>query len=56
MREIAATFAEANLPSGFHEGAAELYARMADLKDVSGGAGIEVVLAEILSHPERRCG
>ena len=50
MREIAATFAEADLPSSFHEGAAELYARMAALKDVPGGAGIDVVLAEILGN------
>lgn len=56
MREIAATFAQADLPSGFHEGAAELYARMAALKDVSGGAGIDVVLAEILGLPLERRG
>lgn len=56
MREIAATFTEANLPSGFHEGAAELYARMAALKDAPGGAGIDVVLAEILGHARQRRG
>ena len=56
MREIAATFAEANLPSGFHEGAAELYGRMAALKDTPGGAEIDVVLAEILAHTRQRCG
>lgn len=33
MREIAATFAAADLPSGFHEGAAEIFQRMASLKD-----------------------
>lgn len=56
MREIAATFAEADLPSGFHEGAAELYARMAALKDTPGGAEIDVVLAEILDHTRQRYG
>ena len=56
MREIAATFAQASLPSGFHEGAAELYARMAALKDVPGGAGIDAVLAEILGNAGQRRG
>ena len=50
MREIAATFADAGLPAGFHEAAAELYARMADLKDTAatGGADIDTVLRAIL--------
>lgn len=47
MREIAATFGQAGLPSGFHEGAAELYGRMARLKDASDVA-IDEVLATIL--------
>ena len=34
MHEIAATFAEAALPDGFHEGAAEIYRRMSDLKEI----------------------
>ena len=33
MDEIAATFAAAGLPSGFHEAAAEVYGRLADLRD-----------------------
>lgn len=33
MREIAATFAAAGLPEGFHTAAEEIYARMAELKD-----------------------
>ena len=33
MREIAATFAAADLPSGFHESAADIFQRMAPLKD-----------------------
>ena len=50
MREIAATFAEADLPAGFHQAAAALYARMAGLKDVPGGAAIDTVLDEILGR------
>ena len=33
MEEIAATFAAAGLPDGFHQGAAEIYRRMAIYKD-----------------------
>ena len=50
MREIAATFAAGGLPAGFHQAAAELYARMTPLKDVEGGADIEQVLAAILAE------
>ena len=48
MREIGATFAAADLPSGFHEAAAEIYSRMAGLKHVEGGADIDTVLQTIL--------
>lgn len=34
MREIASTFAQNNLPSGFHEGAADLYSLLAQFKDL----------------------
>ena len=34
MQEIAQTFADAGLPDGFHLGAAELYARMSELKEL----------------------
>lgn len=34
MEEIAATFAAADLPDGFHEGAADIYRRLTDLKGV----------------------
>lgn len=50
MGEIAATFSAANLPSGFHEAAAELYARMAAFKDTPGGAEVESVLRAILER------
>ncbi len=33
MDEIAATFRDAGLPSGFHDAAAEVYGRLADFKD-----------------------
>src|SRR5262249_6635995 len=33
MEEIAATYAAAGLPDGFHEGAAEIYRRMSSYKD-----------------------
>ncbi len=50
MCEIAATFAAAGLPAGFHQAAAELYSRMAVLKDVQGGADIDAVLDTILGR------
>ena len=33
--EIAAAFAEADLPSGFHQAAAEIYRRLAEYKDTT---------------------
>ena len=33
MQEISATFASAGLPAEFHNGAAELYARLSEFKD-----------------------
>ena len=48
MEEIAATFAAANLPAGFHAAAAEVYSRMAGLRDAPGEADLNAVLAEIL--------
>jgi 3-hydroxyisobutyrate dehydrogenase-like beta-hydroxyacid dehydrogenase len=36
MHEIADSMASANLPEGFHRGAAELYERLADFKDQEG--------------------
>lgn len=45
MHEIAATFADAGLPDGFGLGAAELYARLADLKDRD-----DVTLDEVLDR------
>ncbi len=54
MHEIAATFSAANLPSGFHEAAAELYGRMAAFKDTPGGADVDTVLRAILASATDR--
>ncbi|HMR99217.1 MAG TPA: DUF1932 domain-containing protein [Anaerolineales bacterium] len=48
MREIASTFEEAGLPSGFHEAASEVYHRMAGLKDSSETPTLEDVLEVLL--------
>lgn len=53
MHEIAATFSAADLPSGFHEAAADLYGRMAGFKDTPGGADVDAVMRTIL---KRDCG
>lgn len=50
MEEIAATFAAAGAPAAFHEGAAELYRRLAGFKDAPAPA-LEAVLAASL-EPE----
>ena len=47
MREIAATFGDAGLPSGFHEAASDVYRRMRELKTVE-NADIERVIAMLL--------
>ncbi len=47
MREIASAFDAAGLPGGFHAAAAEIYERMAPLRDVAGGADIDRVLRTI---------
>ncbi len=49
MREIAATFAAAGLPDGFHRAAAETFDRMADLKD-AGDVDLDAVLARLLAR------
>jgi 3-hydroxyisobutyrate dehydrogenase-like beta-hydroxyacid dehydrogenase len=44
MHEIAATFAAAGLPEGFHQAAADVYARLAGFKDDAGRPALEAVL------------
>jgi hypothetical protein len=44
MREISATFAAAGMPGEFHLAAAEMYRRLAPLKNKPGGAAFQDVL------------
>lgn len=48
MKEIAATFREAGLPEGFHQAAAEIYQRMADLKDAGETPSLDNVIKVFL--------
>jgi 3-hydroxyisobutyrate dehydrogenase-like beta-hydroxyacid dehydrogenase len=50
MEEIASTFADAGLPEGFHAAAADLYRRIAHLKDAPSMPPLEEVLA-VLARP-----
>ena len=47
MAEIADTFREAGLPSGFHVAAGTIYHRLADFKDAVSGPSLEEVLAAL---------
>ena len=47
MREIASTFADAGLPSGFHEAASDIYRRMRGLKTVE-DADVQCVIEKLL--------
>ena len=53
MEEIAATFASAGLPSGFHESAAEVFHRMEGFKDAPDLPELSEVLASLqkMKHP-----
>ena len=48
MREIAESFAEAGLPSGFHRAAAEVWERLAEWKDVAEPPEMAQVLERLL--------
>jgi 3-hydroxyisobutyrate dehydrogenase-like beta-hydroxyacid dehydrogenase len=50
MEEIAATFASAGLPDGFHRAAAELYRRLAAFKDATPPPTVTDIVATLL-HP-----
>jgi 3-hydroxyisobutyrate dehydrogenase-like beta-hydroxyacid dehydrogenase len=50
MEEIASTFREAGLPDGFHVAAAEIYHRMADLKDAAETPPLPIVLKALLTQ------
>jgi 3-hydroxyisobutyrate dehydrogenase-like beta-hydroxyacid dehydrogenase len=49
MEEIAATFASAGMPDGFHLAAAEIYTRLADFKDAPATPPLADVLAQLTS-------
>ena len=49
MEEIAASFAAAGLPPGFHEGAAEIYRRLDQFKDAPSAPDIDTVLDQLQS-------
>lgn len=53
MREIAATYAAADLPVGWHTGAAEFYDLLAGFKGQR-GVSLAEVLAELESRPDRK--
>jgi 3-hydroxyisobutyrate dehydrogenase-like beta-hydroxyacid dehydrogenase len=50
MEEIAASLAARGLPSGFHAGAADIYARLGEFKDVATAPDIVTVLDAITGH------
>lgn len=52
MEEIAATFAAAGMPSGFHEAAADIYQRLAGFKDATSPPPIEEVLTALHAPSE----
>ncbi|MCB8962072.1 MAG: DUF1932 domain-containing protein [Ardenticatenales bacterium] len=54
MEEIAATFVEVGLPSGFHQAAHDIYQRLAGFKDAPEVPGLDEVLASLGGrNPER---
>lgn len=50
MEEIATTFADAGLPTGFHQAAGNTYTRMADFKDSKETPALHEVLKKLLSN------
>jgi 3-hydroxyisobutyrate dehydrogenase-like beta-hydroxyacid dehydrogenase len=52
MDEIAATFAAAGMPAGFHEAASEIYQRLAEFKDATSTPSIDEVLNALQSPAE----
>jgi 3-hydroxyisobutyrate dehydrogenase-like beta-hydroxyacid dehydrogenase len=53
MEEVAATFAEAGMPGGFHQAAAEVYRRLADFKGRSAIPSLSEVLTALLIYEEK---
>jgi 3-hydroxyisobutyrate dehydrogenase-like beta-hydroxyacid dehydrogenase len=52
MREIAATFESAGMPGGFHQAAAEIYARLAALRDAQALPPLAQVLDRLVHEPD----
>jgi hypothetical protein len=52
MEQIAAGFAEAGLPDGFARAAAEVYRRLAVLKDLDGDPPLDQVLERVRARSE----
>jgi len=50
MREIAATFAAAGLPDGFHAGAADIYERLAVYKNCDSAPGLAQIIETIAGN------
>jgi Domain of unknown function (DUF1932) len=50
MDEIASTFADAGLPDGFHRAAADVFSRLADLKDANETVTADDVTALLLGE------
>ena len=51
MEEIAATFAAAGLPGGFHEAAAVIYERLAGYKDAAAPPSMADLVAPLTHRP-----
>ena len=54
MQEIAATFAAAGMPDGFHHAAADVYERMAAFRDEDTAPALEAVVAAIIQGSSAR--
>lgn len=53
MEEIAATFADAGLPEGFHQAAGEIYRRLAEFKDASPPPELAEVIRKVVDRKDR---
>ncbi len=56
MDEIASTFADAGLPDGFHRAAADVFTRLADLKDVEQASADDVIALLLRDGPPSGLG
>lgn len=56
MEEIARAFAQAGLPTGFHDAAGEVYRRLAGYKDTPTSPSVEEAIAALLKRATREGG